>query len=29
MAKAKASELDWNKLGFGYRDLPYSWQEEY
>ena len=29
MVKAKASELDWNKLGFGYRDLPYSWQEEY
>lgn len=29
MAKAKASELDWNKLGFGYRDLPYRWQDEY
>ncbi len=29
MAKAKAADLDWQHLGFGYRDLPYSWHAEY
>lgn len=29
MAKVTPQELDWNKLGFGYRELPYRWEDEY
>ena len=29
MAKAQPSDFDWNKLGFGYHDLPYRYRAYY
>lgn len=29
MAKQKLEDLDWKNLGFEYRDLPYSYNEEF
>ena len=29
MAKQKLEDLDWTNLGFNYRDLPYSYNEEF
>lgn len=29
MAKQKLEDLDWTNLGFAYRDLPYSYNEEF
>ncbi len=28
MAKTHPEDLDWNKLGFKYHDLPYRWVDE-
>ena len=29
MAKTHPEDLDWNKLGFKYHDLPYRWVDEF
>ncbi len=29
MAKQDIKDLDWKNLGFEYRDLPYSYNEEF
>ena len=29
MTKTRPEDLDWNKLGFKYHDLPYRWVDEF